>query len=187
MADGTLKVGTITTSSGSGDITIPSGNGMTGHNYPALSVQLSTTQNASSTNAFNLINWDTVDFDTANQFNTSNYYYKITVSGKYLVQIQVRAQHNTNDQDYHGVALYKDTDSGFGSESIVAYPRMLTAYGNQTYNPEFVHTLNDIIEFSNGDFLRVKYFNGANASRQIQGDSSGQPRGVTWTMMRIGA
>jgi len=36
MADGTLKVGTITTSSGSGTITIGSGVTLSGQSYPAF-------------------------------------------------------------------------------------------------------------------------------------------------------
>ena len=49
MADGTLKVGTITTSSGSGTITIPSGVSLSGGvaNTPAFLVARSSNQSVS--------------------------------------------------------------------------------------------------------------------------------------------
>ena len=153
-------------------------------NTPSFAVLVGTTQVASA-NSFNVVDFDTVSFDSESQFNTTNNYYKITETGKYLVQIQIRAAHTTNAQEYHGAALYKDTSSGFGSESIVAYTRMLTAYGAQTYSPEFQHSLSDIISFTNGDYLRVKYYNGSGSGKNISATTADIPRCTSWSMMKV--
>ena len=153
-------------------------------NTPSFAVLVGTTQVASA-NSFNVVDFDTVSFDSESQFNTTNNYYQITETGKYLVQIQIRAAHTTNAQEYHGAALYKDTSSSFGSESIVAYTRMLTAYGAQTYSPEFQHSLSDIISFTNGDYLRVKYYNGSGSGKNISATTADIPRCTSWSMMKV--
>jgi hypothetical protein len=155
-----------------------------GTNTPAFSVSLATGFNASA-NTYTKISYATVLFDTANEFNTTNNYYKITETGKYLIQIQIRLTHSTNSQEYHGAALYKDTNSAFSGESEIAFQRMLTAYGNQTYNPEFNHQLNDIMTFTSGDYLRVKVYNGSGSARGISGNDSGQARSTTWSMHKL--
>lgn len=155
-----------------------------GVNTPAFSVSLATGFNATA-NTYTKISYATVEFDTANEFNTTNNYYKITETGKYLIQIQIRLTHTTNAQEYHGVSLYKDTNSAFSGESQIAFQRMLTAYGNQTYNPEFNHQLNDIMTFTSGDYLRVKVYNGSGSARGISGNDSGQPRSTTWSMHKL--
>ena len=153
-------------------------------NTPSFAVLVGSTQVASA-NSFNVVDFDTVSFDSESQFNTTNNYYQITETGKYLVQIQIRATHDTNGQGYFGGALYKDTSSSFGSESIVAYTRMFTAYGAQTYNPEFIHTISDIISFTNGDYLRVKYYNGSSSGRNISATTASIPRCTSWSMMKV--
>ena len=71
MADGTLKVGTITTSSGSGTITIPSGVNVTGHMYPAFEAHITTEQNPSG-GTDTKINFDNEIFDTNSAYDISN-------------------------------------------------------------------------------------------------------------------
>ena len=171
----------IMTSDGSGNVTV---NAAAMKNTPSFAVLVGSTQVASA-NSFNVVDFDTVSFDSESEFNTTNKYYKITETGKYLIQIQIRAAHSNNAQEYHGAALYKDTSSGFGSESIVAYTRMLTAYGNQTYNPEFQHSLSDIISFTNGDYLRVKYYNGSGSGKNISATTADIPRCTSWSMMKV--
>ena len=153
-------------------------------NTPSFAVLVGSTQVASA-NSFSVVDFDTVSFDSESQFNTTNNYYQITETGKYLVQIQIRAAHTSNAQEYHGGALYKDTSSSFGSESIVAYTRMFTAYGAQTYNPEFIHTISDIISFTNGDYLRVKYYNGSGSGKNISATTADIPRCTSWSMMKV--
>ena len=87
MADGTLKVGTITTSSGSGTITIPSGVSMTGHMYPAFEAYLSSTQTVTDATATK-VQFDTEVFDTHSTYdNSTNYRFTVPSdkAGKYFI------------------------------------------------------------------------------------------------------
>jgi len=70
MADGTLKVGTITTSSGSGTITIGSGVTLLS-NVPAFEATITTEQNPSG-GTDTLINFDNEVFDTDGAYDTTN-------------------------------------------------------------------------------------------------------------------
>ena len=85
MANGTLKVGTITTSSGSGNITI--GSGVTlNSNTPAFSAKLSANQSLSNS-TLTKVQYDIEEFDTDNCYDTSNYRFTIPSNGagKYLI------------------------------------------------------------------------------------------------------
>ena len=97
MADGTLKEGTITTSSGSGTITIGQsgetlalGSGVTSQmNQPAFRVtggDQSLTNDTSTKLQFN-----TVDFDTDSAFDTTNYRFIVPSgkSGKYYFETYI--------------------------------------------------------------------------------------------------
>ena len=101
MADGTLKVGTITTSSGSGTITlgqsgetinIPSGTTVSGAgaNTPAFEATITTEQNPSG-GTDTLINFDNEVFDTDSAYDTSTK--KFTVpsggAGKYHFYLNI--------------------------------------------------------------------------------------------------
>jgi len=84
MANGTLKVGTITTSSGSGTITIASGVGLTGQNYPAFQAFLSSNQTLSDdTNT--LVTWDTEVYDTNSAFASNKFTVPSGEAGKYYL------------------------------------------------------------------------------------------------------
>jgi hypothetical protein len=94
MADGTLKVGTITTSSGSGTITLgQSGETVTIPNTATVSGAMSNTpafravnsaNQTLSTTAWTKINFDTVEFSTGT-YDTSNSRWTPGVAGKYLI------------------------------------------------------------------------------------------------------
>jgi len=195
MADGTLKVGTITTSSGSGTITlgqsgdtitIPSGATVAGAmaNTPSFSVYASGETTCSS-GAYTVIQYNTKEFDTDTKFNTSGYYYEIPTTGKYQINIQMRASNQNNAQYYYGIALYKDTSSGFGSETQIAFQRYLSGYGNHSYSPEVNHHLVDCMSFTAGEFLRTKWYISGGNGGGVYGNSSGQPRSSTWSMTRL--
>jgi len=111
MADGTLKVGTITTSSGSGTITlgqsgetvtvptgasltVPSG-GLSGQNYPAFLAYQSSAQSISN-NTVTKVNLQTEIFDTDNAFDsTTNYRFTPQVAGKYVIYASTRKDNFT--------------------------------------------------------------------------------------------
>ena len=101
MADGILKVGTITTSSGSGTITLgQSGEtidmsnatqtGVGGVITPAFLAIRSSNQGNVADNTWTKIQFNTEKFDTANTYdNSSNYRFTPAVAGKYKLFAQV--------------------------------------------------------------------------------------------------
>jgi len=100
MADGTLKVGTITTSSGSGTITlgqsgetitIPSGvtqTGIGGTTAPYVSVYRNGDQSLSD-NTLTTIQFNVENVDSASAFDTSTYKFTPQTSGYYFVSLNV--------------------------------------------------------------------------------------------------
>ena len=110
MADGTLKVGTITTSSGSGTITlgqsgetitIPTGatitnsgtaTGFGGANTPSFSVYSSSSISNISSGTQTLVPFNTENYDTDNAFTNTSSNYKFTVpsdkAGKYFLSFK---------------------------------------------------------------------------------------------------
>ena len=129
MADGTLKVGTITTSSGSGTITIGqsgetvsfptgvnlSGNGIT--NTPAFLATLTSLQSISQ-NVWTKIEFNTKEFDTDNAFdNSTNYRFTVPTGkgGKYFFSFVV-----TMNNQYTRVItrLYKNGSVYFRGSTV---------------------------------------------------------------------
>ena len=117
MADGILKVGTITTSSGSGTITIgQSGEtvdmsnvtqtGVGGANTPAFMVRIGSSQNI-STGSYTKIAFDTEVYDTDSKFDTSNYRFTPGVVGKYKFELQVTID-DLDDQKNIFLKIYKN-------------------------------------------------------------------------------
>ncbi len=87
MADGILKVGTITTSSGSGTITIPSGVTLSGGiaNTPAFSAIKSSQTTGQADATWTKITYDTELLDSDGKFADSRF--TPTVAGKYFVSL----------------------------------------------------------------------------------------------------
>mgnify|MGYP003659153494 CR=1 FL=1 len=127
MADGTLKVGTITTSSGSGTITIgqsgetitiPSGatitnsgtqTGFGGANTPAFQAYRTATQSLSN-NVWTKIQNNVELFDTDGAYdNSTNYRFTIPSgkAGKYVILVAVNI-HDLGDGKYLHSAIYKN-------------------------------------------------------------------------------
>ena len=104
MADGTLKVGTITTSSGSGDITIPSGNGMTGHMYPSFKATASTDTTISNTTYTTITLDGTETWDTHNAFASNTFTVPTGKGGKYFFNYGLTIR-NLGDADISEIIL----------------------------------------------------------------------------------
>jgi len=83
MTDGTLKVGTITNSAGSGNIAIGSGVTLLS-NVPAFQAYVSSDQSVTD-NVNTKIQFDTEDFDTDSYYDNSTYTFTPLVAGKYFV------------------------------------------------------------------------------------------------------
>lgn len=102
---GTLKVGTITTPTGSGSITIPSGVAMTGHMYPAFQAYIGTQQSISNTTVTKIA-YNTEIFDTDNMYDaTTNYRFTPTVAGKYFVYARYRI---SSGGERNQISIYKN-------------------------------------------------------------------------------
>jgi len=164
MADGTLKVGTIITSSGSGTITlgqsgetvtIPSGatvnmssatqTGVGGTNTPNFLVVPSSNQTIPNSTT-TLIAFQTVVFDTASAFtNTaSNYKYTIPSTGKYQISYSARKNDITNDTRFN-LTLYKNGSEIDGAE-------------NSEGGAYDIVNKTGIYQFSSGDYLQAKIY-----------------------------
>ena len=114
MADGTLKVGTITTSSGSGNITIGSGVTLLS-STPAFEAYLSADQTGLTDAADVKLQADTEVFDTDSCYdNSTNYRFTPNVAGKYFVYSNIigRATSGndtvwTNNQIFKNGSIFK--------------------------------------------------------------------------------
>jgi hypothetical protein len=104
MADGTLKVGTITNSAGSGNIAIGSGVTLLS-NTPAFSARLNANQTI-STGTWTKGNFNTEIFDSNGKYDTSNYRFTPTVAGYYRVSAHGYLQ--CTDGNFGRVAIYKN-------------------------------------------------------------------------------
>jgi|TARA_X000001382_G_scaffold93757_1_gene68314 hypothetical protein len=123
MANGTLKVSNIQTSSGSGTITLgQSGetvdfsNATTTLNSamkmtPAFSAKKAEENQSIANNTAVKCQFDTIVFDTDSCYDTSNYRFTPNVSGKYCLITNVRCRQTTDFNDLN-VAFYKN-GSGF--------------------------------------------------------------------------
>ena len=99
MANGTLKVGEITTSTGSGNITI--GSGVTlNSNTPAFLVRRNSSVSAQTDNTYFKIQFDAEDYDTDSMFDSSTNY-RATIpsgkAGKYFVYATCQCHKGSDD------------------------------------------------------------------------------------------
>ncbi len=140
MADGTLKVGTITNSAGSGNIAI--GSGVTlNSNTPAFQAEFTSSQSVSSASATK-IQFNSEIYDTDDCYdNSSNYRFTPTESGKYLVYAYF-AWDSTSDFDDASIQIYKN-----GSSVALSISR------NEFYETQLV---TKVVEFNGtSDYIEI--------------------------------
>ena len=121
MANGTLKVGTITTSSGSGNISI--GSGVTlDSNTPAFFAYLSADQTVTD-NTWTKAQINTGEFDTASAYD--NYRFTPLSAGKYFFYASCCLRSSDNASLKSGrLAFYKNGSALYGGKS-----ELTTNYG----------------------------------------------------------
>ena len=172
MADGTLKVGTITTSSGSGNITIGSGVTLLS-NTPAFQAHLSSDQSITDS-TLTKVAFDTEAYDTDNCYdNSTNYRFTPNKAGKYYVYSSIRgdAQADSNLQS-HSIQIYKNGSVvGKQVQNFQAnYPRIINIpmtyvvdMNGSTDYLEIYYSLNDtsVNPIINGDASPAETFFGA--------------------------
>ena len=107
---GTLKVGTITTPSGSGSITIPSGVTLSGGMNPAFYAYLGSDQTGLGDDTNTKINIDTEVLDTDNCF--ASYKFTPNVAGKYFIYACINFDGGgTNQIRANDMRIYKNGSS----------------------------------------------------------------------------
>ena len=110
MADGTLKVGQITNSAGSGNITI--GSGVTVNvNRPSFYSYLNTTQSISDSTD-TTVQMAAELWDTDSSFNTSTYKFTVPTgqAGKYWFYGAIQLQNLTNEDEARAM-IYKNSST----------------------------------------------------------------------------
>ena len=122
MADGTLKVGTITTSSGSGTITVPSGVNLTAPGH-VLQVAQTVFTGAKSTTSTSL-----TDVSGASVSITP-----ISTSNKILVLVNANDVQKSNADVYGTIALLR------GSTEIAQLGGQIGFTGSSNYNLSLIH------------------------------------------------
>ena len=161
MANGTLKVSNIETSSGSGTITL----GASGETVDLSNGTITLNNSMKATPAFQAYSsngqtpsdasWTKVEldatlFDTDSAFNTSTYRFTVPsgMGGKYLINgmIAIDSQEN-NGINYSSVKFYKN-----GGSSELA-----DSYINWQSNPirDFAQPLSGIFELAAGDYVEL--------------------------------
>ena len=183
MADGTLKVGQITTSSGSGTITIgqsgetvtiPTGatitnsgtaNGFGGTMTPAFASALSGTQSVSSGSSTK-VTFNTEIYDTNNCYdNSSNYRFTPNVAGKYFVYATVTVWAGADSAYQYGICYIKKN----GSTDIAVSNMDVRNANNARWFACPAHTTVDMNGSS--DYLEVYGLAGSSSSPVFYGDN----------------
>jgi hypothetical protein len=156
MANGTLKVGTITTSSGSGNITI--GSGVTVNvNRPAWYVKLSGDQDVSSSTQVK-VTWDTEVIDTDGAFASNKFTVPTGQDGKYFFYYKT-AVDDLDDGEFMQLNLYKN-----GSESsnyLFNVRSMAASYTNYGQ-------ISGIIDLSAGDYLETYIYQSTSGTQHLE-------------------
>jgi len=173
MADGTLKVGTITNSAGSGNITIGSGVTLQS-NVPAFFMK--TTSTSISNSAMTKIPFDTATIDTDSGVDTTNNRFTVPSGkgGKYNISYSIGGISDSTTTFYRiFTQLYKNgSDSSL--LSAVADPRA-------NYGWAFSVGGSGVIDLNAGDYIEVYAYIST-------GNTAGVTASRTWLSgFRIGA
>ena len=151
MANGTLKVSNIQTSSGSGTITIgQSGETVTissgatvsgaGANTPAFSAYAGSDQNGNADDTYTKLAMNTEFYDTDSKYDTSNYRFTPGIAGKYNFGACVYIDGSANYLDMN-IALYKN-----GSQLF---------YVSEQVDSSSAAVINATIELDSDDYVEL--------------------------------
>ena len=160
MADGTLKVGTITTSSGSGNITIGSGVTLLS-NTPSFRA-LATSGTAYPSGAYTKFVFGTELWDTDSAFTNNEFTVPTNEAGKYWFNWRLKVS-GIDDNEYHVSALYKN-----GS---ILYSTGQKDYANGT-DQQVITTGSVILDLDVGDVISVYGIHNEGAERTMFGGTT---------------
>ena len=175
MADGTLKVGTITTSSGSGTITLgQSGEtvdmsnatqtGVGGANTPAFSARLSGSFGLSDVTTTDVV-FQTELFDVGSCYNNSTGIFTVPSGegGKYC--FSTNCYFNDGNGNVSDMLLYMhSTIGGSGAQELIARAE---ATSNGTLFTQFNLAYTTILTLSAGDAIKIQAYADTNNSSSI--------------------
>ena len=177
MANGILKVGEITTSSGSGNITIGSGVTLLS-NVPAFEAYLSADQTVTDA-TITKCQFDTKRFDTDNAYdNSTDYRFTPQVAGKYFI--------------YSYILFEADADNRLAGAQIYIYKNGSQVNDLQTQfytNYEKKHTplINSIVDLNGStDYVEIFGWNNVTTGTATFGGSSSKGQTI-FGAYRIGA
>ena len=145
MADGTLKVGTITNSSGSGNITI--GSGVTVNvNRPAFMVGKSANQTSITAGSFTKVTFDEEDVDTDSAFASNKFTVPTGQAGKYFIglEVQMNAESGAGTAQVGSARIYKNGSAAING-GVVDF--------RNTNGQKFNANVSAIMDLSAGDYL----------------------------------
>jgi hypothetical protein len=177
MADGTLKVGTITNSAGSGNITI--GSGVTVNvNRPSFFISLSSDQSVSDA-VLTKCNIDTATVDTNSGFDSSNNRWSVPsgAAGLYYLHAVMTCAADTTTNKINNCYIYKN-----GSSIQLANTDNRNSNGQSNSQ-----AITIITELAASDYLEIfGYINGTNPRFEADGFGTNKP--VTYLSgFKIGA
>jgi len=142
MADGTLKVGTITNSAGSGNITI--GSGVTVNvNRPAFAAKISSQSISNDTDT--KLTFDTVVWDTDSAFASNKFTVPSGQGGKYYLQAHTQIP-GIDDGELGQIFIFIN-----GSHDQLATVRVYSSGSNQIFRMITAYTA----ELNAGDYVEV--------------------------------
>tara|TARA_A100001391_G_scaffold170037_1_gene131003 strand:+ start:219 stop:755 length:537 start_codon:yes stop_codon:yes gene_type:complete len=150
MANGTLKVGTLTTSSGSGNITIGSGVTLQS-NAPAFFATMSANQTGLTDNTFVLIQFNQTSVNEGSGFNTSTYKFVCPSgrAGKYYFFATVRVGATTNDALRRVfIRMFKNTSTQIAQAS--------SDFGGIADGNSYDKPISAIADLSEGDTVEIQ-------------------------------
>ena len=169
MADGTLKVGQITNSAGSGNITI--GSGVTVNvNRPAFSITPSSGQSLAN-GVFSKVVFDTEEYDTDSAFADSKFTVPSGQAGKYCF-ISCPGSMTLSDGKVIASYIYKN-----GSALSEAYQ----AYGTSGTSRNAVNHV-AVLDLSVGDYIEIYAY-----QNQGSAETPDQTRNAFFRGYKLGA
>ena len=185
MAGGTIKAGTLTTTTGAGSVIIPAGvqftakGTMTGHMAPTFCVYRDYNDGGYQSignNSFTKAQWNAKYWDTNSDFDiTTNYRFTASVAGLYQMGTGITID-NISDQAYIRVSIYKNgSETNPNAQGL----NMITESSGTTPHQANVSTLIDV---DVGDYFEVYIKHNHGSSRDWRTEY-----GNTFWGMRIGS
>jgi hypothetical protein len=162
MADGILKVGQITNSAGSGNITIGSGVTLQ-NNVPAFAARNSAAQALASA-TFTLLEFDTEIFDSDGTYtNSSTFKFTPAIAGKYFIYCSFDCD-SISDEKYVLLSLYKNGSAiSSGGDAMKSINFSAKTDNNQTF-------LTAIVDANTTDYYQMYGYQNDSGSKNTRTD-----------------